>query len=112
MFGIFSFGEHHLYTRDGFEQEVSIGRLFKHPRYNLSSIHDYDIALLKLNKTLQFNDRVTPVCLPQKDLDRGTKCFVTGWGTRMETGNNKKRRFKVNDTDQRSQWKKGFCEIY
>ena len=78
---VFSSGEHHLYTTDGLEQEISIERLFKHPRYNMSSNHNYDMALLKLAKTLQYNDRVTPICLPEMDFDPGTKCFVTGWGT-------------------------------
>lgn len=73
-------GEHHLYTTDGFEQEVSIKRLYKHPRYNMSSINDYDTALLELDKAIQYNDRVLPVCLPESDFASGTKCFVTGWG--------------------------------
>ena len=93
---VFSSGEHHLYTTDGFEQEISIGRLFKHPRYNASSFHNYDIALLKLETTLQYNDRVTPVCLPEMDFNPGTKCFVTGWGT---TANSAKRIPKVYNTD-------------
>ena len=93
---VFSSGEHHLYITDGFEQEISIKRLFKHPRYNTSSVHNYDIALLKLETTLQYNDRVTPVCLPETDFDPGTKCFVTGWGT---TANSAKRIPKVYDTD-------------
>ena len=90
-------GEHHLYTTDGFEQEVSIERLFKHPKYNTSSVHNYDLALLKLNETLQFNVRVRPVCLPESEFASGTKCFVTGWGT---TENSAKRRPKVFNTPQ------------
>lgn len=93
---VFSSGEHHLYTTDGFEQEISIERLFKHLRYNMSSVHNYDIALLKLETALQYNDRVTPVCLPETDFDPGTKCFVTGWGT---TANSAKRIPKVCNTD-------------
>jgi len=85
-------GEHHLKTTDGSEQEISIERLFRHPKYNTSSIRNYDMAILKLDRTLQYNDHVSPVCLPETDFASGTKCFVTGWGT---IGNSSKRRHKV-----------------
>ncbi|CAH3176408.1 unnamed protein product, partial [Porites lobata] len=73
-------GDHHLNTSDGFEQDIFIRGLYKHPRHNINSIYNYDVALLKLNTTLQYNDRVLPVCLPKTDFATGWKCFVTGWG--------------------------------
>ena len=83
---IFAFkpGEHHLRTADGFEQEVAIEKLFKHPRYNVACKYNYDVALLKLNRALKYNNRVGPVCLPNSEFASGSNCFVTGWGT---TGN-------------------------
>lgn len=77
-------GEHDRSTEDGFEQEVTIERLFKHPQYSESSSAkctlDYDLALLKLERNLEYNNRVRPVCLPESDFPSGTYCFVTGWG--------------------------------
>lgn len=73
-------GEHNLRTSDGFEQEVAIKRLFKHPRYNVTCKYNYDVALLKLNRTLKFNNRVGPVCLPDSEFAAGSICHVTGWG--------------------------------
>jgi len=74
-------GEHHFGTADVFEQEVTIERLFKHPRYNIKCRYNYDVALLKLNRALKYNSRVGPVCLPNSDFASGSMCYITGWGT-------------------------------
>uniref|UniRef100_A0A3Q3XDI1 Plasminogen n=1 Tax=Mola mola TaxID=94237 RepID=A0A3Q3XDI1_MOLML len=41
-----------------------------------------DIALLKLQIPALINDKVLPICLPEKDyiVPSGTECYVTGWG--------------------------------
>uniref|UniRef100_A0A4W4G2E8 trypsin n=1 Tax=Electrophorus electricus TaxID=8005 RepID=A0A4W4G2E8_ELEEL len=40
------------------------------------------IALLKLDRPAIINDKVLPVCLPEKDyiVPSGTECYITGWG--------------------------------
>ncbi|RWS22072.1 Plasma kallikrein-like protein [Leptotrombidium deliense] len=50
---------------------------------------DNDIALIKLSSPVKITERVQPVCLPSKELqlNLGTKCFATGWGTTRGTGN-------------------------
>ncbi|XP_029532643.1 plasminogen [Oncorhynchus nerka] len=47
-----------------------------------------DIALLKLETPALINDKVLPVCLPEKDyvVPPGTECYVTGWGETQGTG--------------------------
>ncbi|XP_033976926.1 plasminogen [Trematomus bernacchii] len=47
-----------------------------------------DIALLKLQTPAIMNDKVLPVCLPEKDfvVPSGTECYVTGWGETQGTG--------------------------
>ena len=47
-----------------------------------------DIALLKLQTPALINDKVLPVCLPEKDyiVPSGTECYVTGWGETQGTG--------------------------
>lgn len=54
--------------------------------------YNYDVALLKLNRTLKYNNRVGPVCLPDSEFASGSICHVTGWGT---TGLGAKRLSKV-----------------
>ncbi|KAF6723175.1 Plasminogen [Oryzias melastigma] len=47
-----------------------------------------DIALLKLDRPADINDKVLPACLPEKDytVPRDTGCYVTGWGETQGTG--------------------------
>ena len=78
---LFKIGKYHLSRTDGFEQELPIKRLFKHPRYSVTCRYNYDVALLELNGTLKLNNRVGSVCLPDAEFDPGTSCYITGWGT-------------------------------
>jgi len=47
----------------------------------------YDIAVMKLDKPVNFTDTVRPVCLPEQDADVpvGKFCMSVGWGT-TQTG--------------------------
>nr|AEA51059.1 plasminogen [Oryzias melastigma] len=47
-----------------------------------------DIALLKLDRPADINDKMLPACLPEKDytVPRDTGCYVTGWGETQGTG--------------------------
>ncbi|XP_033977198.1 plasminogen-like [Trematomus bernacchii] len=47
-----------------------------------------NIALLKLQTPAIINDKVLPVCLPEKDfvVPSGTECYVTGWGATQVSG--------------------------
>ncbi|XP_075460158.1 transmembrane protease serine 5 isoform X2 [Ascaphus truei] len=59
----------------------TVEKIIYHEKYDDRS-HDYDIALMKLEKSLNYSDSVRPVCLPQYDqeLPAGTECWVSGWG--------------------------------
>uniref|UniRef100_A0A8C3L8I8 Coagulation factor XI n=1 Tax=Chrysolophus pictus TaxID=9089 RepID=A0A8C3L8I8_CHRPC len=56
-----------------------------HPQYN-SAQTGYDIALLKLDKAMNFTDLQLPICLPSKEEASMlyTDCWVIGWGYRKE----------------------------
>jgi len=45
------------------------------PQYN-----DWDIAVIQLPTSLNYNDYVQPICLPSTPVDAGTECVVAGWG--------------------------------
>jgi len=49
-----------------------------HPDYDRTTTSN-DIALLKLNRNVDFNENVHPICLPTKQLDE-PKAIVTGFG--------------------------------
>jgi len=47
-----------------------------------------DIALIKLNREIEFNDFIRPVCLPTLDRSyNGHNTTVVGWGKQTEGGN-------------------------
>ncbi|XP_038610616.1 serine protease 27-like [Tachyglossus aculeatus] len=45
-----------------------------------------DVALVKLDAPVTFNDHIMPVCVPDLGVDfqAGMKCWVTGWGSPSE----------------------------
>ncbi|XP_076708530.1 coagulation factor XI isoform X3 [Callospermophilus lateralis] len=67
-----------------------------HDQYEMAE-SGYDIALLKLETTMNYTDSQRPICLPSKG-DRNviyTDCWVTGWGYR-------KLRDKIQNTLQKA----------
>ena len=51
-----------------------------------TSVFDFDLAILKLDSPLVFDDNVKPVCLPDasfepKEIDGTVKGVVSGWGS-------------------------------
>ncbi|CAK1548126.1 unnamed protein product [Leptosia nina] len=39
-----------------------------------------DIGLIEVTKDIQFNDKVQPISLPDKDVKPGDNVLITGWG--------------------------------
>ncbi|GBN25938.1 Chymotrypsin-like elastase family member 1 [Araneus ventricosus] len=71
-------GEHNLKLTEGPEKTIQVSEVHFHPWYHA---YDKDIALLKLEKELEFNDYVRAVCLPDEDAGYlGMRCIATGWG--------------------------------
>lgn len=74
---------------NGVEGRVEkIFRIHKHPFYNVYTL-DNDVALLELPSPLTFTNLIKPICLPDTShsFPEGTKCFITGWGSTKEGGN-------------------------
>ena len=58
---------------------VLIMERIKHPDYKRDFI-DHDIMLFKLQKSVEFNDWIRPICLPHIN-EKVKRAVVTGWGT-------------------------------
>ncbi|GFT73387.1 clotting factor B [Nephila pilipes] len=71
-------GEHNLKLTEGPEKTIQVSEVHFHPWYHA---YDKDIALLKLEKEMEFNDYVRAICLPDEDAGYlGMRCIATGWG--------------------------------
>uniref|UniRef100_A0A6B0V7J5 limulus clotting factor C n=1 Tax=Ixodes ricinus TaxID=34613 RepID=A0A6B0V7J5_IXORI len=76
------------------EQVVFIKEIIRHEDYN-ESTYQNDIALLRLNQTITFNEFARPICLPPSN-DRPSQrlpfynanqtAFVIGWGAERKKG--------------------------
>lgn len=72
-------GDHNRHRNEGTEQNIGASRVIKHPQYDSRRINN-DIALLKLSRAANINDRVLPACLPRANyiVPAGTTCYITG----------------------------------
>lgn len=83
--------------------DVAIEEKIPHPKYNPQSRNQHhDIALLRLQRTVQFTDFVIPICLPRFENLQNTKLEsvsldVAGWGkTEILSQSNVKLKARVN----------------
>lgn len=51
-----------------------------HCRFNKPSSHN-DIALIRLNSSIVFNERTQPIALPTEKMNEGDEVILTGWGS-------------------------------
>ena len=78
MFEYIRVGEHNTRVSEGSEAEYQVKKIYEHPDYNKPSPINNDIAILELDRPIQFNKYVQPVCLPDKDVPVGKECYITG----------------------------------
>eukprot|EP00058_Branchiostoma_floridae_P001938 XP_002587426.1 hypothetical protein BRAFLDRAFT_61430 [Branchiostoma floridae] len=74
-----SLGSYRRTTTDSTQQDLSVVRIIMHESYDRIRINN-DVALMKLSGNAQYNNYVSPICLPTKDVPAGTNCETTGWG--------------------------------
>ncbi|KAF5306627.1 hypothetical protein FQA39_LY08816 [Lamprigera yunnana] len=67
--------EHDLSAIDGRELEMTVQKMFLHPRFNHQTV-DNDIALLRLPSAVN----IPPVCLPAVQPESAEICSIMGWG--------------------------------
>lgn len=59
------------------QQKFRVKALYKHSGFTMRELK-HDIALLQLEKNAQLSEKVTTVCLPDKDADLNSNCYITG----------------------------------
>ena len=56
-----------------------VNKITIHPGYDDVTLQN-DLALLELKTTLNFTDKIQPICMPQSPVSAGEETFVLGWG--------------------------------
>lgn len=73
-------GAHDVYDKNSttdiayFAQEIII-----HPDFNFTT-KGYDVALIKVNTTIQYTDAISPICLSDTPPVPGQTLEIAGWG--------------------------------
>ncbi|XP_022174294.1 serine protease nudel isoform X2 [Myzus persicae] len=71
------------------EQSRIVTHAIIHTQYSRSTMEN-DLAVLRLDRSLEFNRWIRPVCLPDNKLSwipfPGTMCTAVGWGATVEHG--------------------------
>lgn len=65
--------------------DILVDEIIVHPDYISSSRYN-DIALIRLNNIVKFNDHIRPACLYNNNNIYSHKVTATGWGS-IEYGN-------------------------
>ena len=70
-----------------FHVEATFQAIITHPDYDASSITN-DIALLKFDQPITFNNYVRPICLSTltEETTHYSGCYAIGWGRLMYNG--------------------------
>jgi len=82
-------GQHNRNT-EALEVTIPLSRVFKHPDYNNPVRFSNDLALLKLDNPVDFNNvpHIRPICLPSNrdETFTGLTATVAGWGSTLDSG--------------------------
>uniref|UniRef100_A0A8C9PL83 Peptidase S1 domain-containing protein n=1 Tax=Spermophilus dauricus TaxID=99837 RepID=A0A8C9PL83_SPEDA len=64
-------------------QDVGIAWVLPHPGYSWKDGTRADIALVRLEHSIQFSERILPICLPDSSVHfpPNTDCWIAGWGS-------------------------------
>ncbi|XP_073520503.1 coagulation factor VII isoform X1 [Phyllobates terribilis] len=86
-------GDHRISKAEGTEKEHKVVEIIIHEKFvGIQTNNDNDIALLRLNSTVNYTDYVVPLCLPDVQftknhlLHQSSFSVVSGWGRLLEGG--------------------------
>ncbi|XP_061393226.1 serine protease 7 [Musca vetustissima] len=86
--------------------EVGYEQLIPHPQYDVRNTNNHhDIALIRLDRNIEYSDFIRPVCLPLSEtreapINPGDLLVVAGWGRTLEARqSNVKKQLAIPVTD-------------
>lgn len=72
-------GGHRRTGSTSVQQTLKVKTLHKHSGFTMQNLK-HDVAVLQLERPVKLSDKVNTICLPDKDADLNSKCYITGWG--------------------------------
>lgn len=73
-------GEYDFKDNGESHDEYAVTKIKRHGHYNARTLKN-DIALLKLEKSVEFNEFIQTICFPEEEKDYvGEKATLAGWG--------------------------------
>lgn len=54
-------------------------KIIQHEKFNGENSYDYDIALIQLQRSIQFNEHVQPIQMLPDVIPERTRLLVSGW---------------------------------
>ena len=79
-------GEYNFYSTNEPQGHVDrrVQNVTNHPKFDPNTF-EYDLALLRFDKPVNFAPNVIPICIPETDENMvGETAWVTGWGRLYE----------------------------
>jgi len=75
-----------LNSGESTEQHRWASQVIRHPSYDVGPPSaSWDIALIRLESPMEMGECVGTVCMPSGgDITPGSKCWITGWGSRRQ----------------------------
>jgi hypothetical protein len=75
-------GLHRQSELEDVSRRIRVETIIEHEDYESLGSSDHDIMLLKLAEPVEFNEAVSPACIPDVDdiFPEGMRCYTTGWG--------------------------------
>ena len=72
--------QHDKRVFEGFEVVYHVAEIVSHEDYDTSTQNN-DIALLRLEMPIKWNEHTVPICLPTEEPVVDGMCYTTGWGS-------------------------------
>ena len=74
-------GAHRIIAEEDSQVRHQVRRTVLQERYNISRPRLHDIAVVELNTSIQYSEKVRPICVDESEFRPRFKCIVTGWGS-------------------------------
>ena len=74
---IFTTGAHRRQGSTIVQETFGVRTLHKHSGFTMSNLK-HDVAVLQLDGNVKLSDKVNTVCLPDRDADLNSQCYITG----------------------------------